>query len=283
MVVTFGYKQRKSLVETFDPRARWIFSILSLFTIVNFWDIRFLLYFLLVSIVQYAFTRLTWKETKRAWRFIFFLMFIMIFVNTIVTSAGTISDVTANPHVLFAIEKPIRFTMTIERLWFALTQVVRVLAITMLFIVVPFTMDPRQYGITFKGMGLGDKLAFTMDLAFRFVPTLARDFGTTMDAQKARGYELDNLKGNIFKKIARMAPIMIPVTMNSLLSGEDMINAMDLRGFSGTSKRTWLYTLKYRKRDIALIAYSVVVLVISIILPRVFHIGGFWVPPFLIP
>ncbi|HPC06646.1 MAG TPA: hypothetical protein PLI60_07985, partial [Anaerolineaceae bacterium] len=110
MVVTFGYKQRNSLVETFDPRARWIFSILSLFTIVNFWDIRFLLYFLLVSVVQYSFTRLTWKETKRAWRFIFFLMFIMIFVNTIVTSAGTISDVSANPHVLFAIEKPIRFT-----------------------------------------------------------------------------------------------------------------------------------------------------------------------------
>ena len=92
MIVTFGYKQRKSLVETFDPRARWIFSILSLFTIVNFWDIRFLLYFLLVSVVQYSFTRLTWKETKRAWRFIFFLMFIMIFVNTIVTSAGTISE-----------------------------------------------------------------------------------------------------------------------------------------------------------------------------------------------
>jgi energy-coupling factor transport system permease protein len=283
MVVTFGYKQRKSLVETFDPRARWIFSILSLFTIVNFWDIRFLLYFLLVSVVQYSFTRLTWKETKRAWRFIFFLMFIMIFVNTIITSAGTISDVTANPHVLFAIEKPFHFSMTVERLWFALTQVVRVLAITMLFIVIPFTMDPRQYGITFKGMGLGDKLAFTMDLAFRFVPTLARDFSTTMDAQKARGYELDNLKGNIFKKIARMAPIMIPVTMNSLLSGEDMVNAMDLRGFSTSGKRTWLYTLKYRKRDIALIAYSVVVLVVSFLLPRVFHIGSFWVPLFLLP
>lgn len=283
MIVSFGYKPRQSVVETFDPRARWIFSILMLFAIVNFWDIRFLLGFMVISLVQYTLTRLTWKETRRAWMFVFFLMFVMIFVNTIITSAGTIAAVTENPHVIFAIEKPIRFTMTIERLWYALTQMVRILAITTLFLVVPFTMDPRQYGITFKGMGLGDKLAFTMDLAFRFVPTLARDFGTTLDAQKARGYELDKFDGNIFKKVARMAPLIIPVTMNSLLSGEDMVNAMDLRGFSSSGKRTWLYTLQYRRRDTILIALSVIALVVSFILPRFFDIGNFWVPGFLIP
>jgi len=283
MIVTFGYRPRESLVEKFDPRARWIFSILSLFSIVNFWDIRFLLYFMAISLVQYRLTRLTWKETRRAWRFIFFLMFVMIFINTIITSAGTIGDVIRDPHIILEFHQPFHFALSIERLWFALTQIVRILAITSLFLVIPFTMDPRQYGITFKGLGFGDKLAFTMDLAFRFVPTLARDFSITLDAQKARGYELEKFEGNIFKKIARMAPILIPVTMNSLLSGEDMVNAMDLRGFSSGAKRTWLHTLRYQTRDYILIAYSVAVLAASFILPRFFGVGNFWMPNFLIP
>ena len=283
MIVTFGYRLRESFVERFDPRARWIFSILSLFSIVNFWDIRFLLYFMAISLVQYRLTRLTWKETKRAWRFIFFLMFVMIFINTIITSAGTIGDVIRDPHIILEFQKPFHFALSIERLWFALTQIVRILAITSLFLVIPFTMDPRQYGVTFKGLGFGDKLAFTMDLAFRFVPTLARDFSITLDAQKARGYELEKFDGNIIKKIARMAPILIPVTMNSLLSGEDMVNAMDLRSFSSGAKRTWLHTLKYQPRDYFLIAYSLGILILSFILPRYLGIGNFWLPDFLLP
>ena len=58
-------------------------------------------------------------------------------------------------------------------------------------------MDPRLYGVTFGGMKLPYRMAFSMDLAFRFVPTLGRDFNITLDAQRARGYELDQLKGGI--------------------------------------------------------------------------------------
>jgi len=34
-------------------------------------------------------------------------------------------------------------------------------------------MDSRAYGATFHGLGLPDKFAYTMELAFRFIPTLA--------------------------------------------------------------------------------------------------------------
>jgi len=73
---------------------------------------------------------------------------------------------------------------------------------------------------------------------------------------------------------------VVPVTMNSLLNGEDTVNAMDLRCF-GIEKRTWLQELKYKKRDYFLIIFGVVLLVASIVLPRIFDIGNFWVPSFL--
>ncbi len=285
MLVSFNYHNRNSLIEKIGPRARWIYSILILFTITLFWDIRFLLFFLALNLGQYYLARLTWKETRRAWGFIFFIMSMMVIVNTLITSAGTIREVMQGGHPIVAISIPIfgwslDFTLTIERLWFALTQVVRILAISALFLVIPFTMDPRQYGATFRGLGLPDRLAYSLDLAFRFVPTLGRDFQLTLDAQRARGYEVEKLDGGLFAQIRKMAPLVVPVTMNAILSGEDITNAMDLRCF-GLHRRTWIEQLKYRRLDYFVIGMGALLLVASIVL-KILGYGDFWLPPALL-
>ncbi len=169
-------------------------------------------------------------------------------------------------------------TITVERVWFAASQVVRMLSISGLFLIVPYTMNPRLYGATFQATGLPDRFAFSMDLAFRFVPTLARDFSTTLDAQKARGYEVEKLAGGVIAQIRKMAPLVVPVTMNAILSGEDITNAMDLRCF-GTGERTWVHKLTYRRRDHVLIGASILIGVASLVIRYGLGIGRFWVPP----
>jgi len=288
VIVSFNYRNRSSLLERIDPRARWFFSILVLFAITLFWDIRFLLFFLLLTLGQYALARLTWRETRRAWMFVIFLMSMMVIVNTLFTSSGTIGEVMRGTHTVaqFKITFPIvgwvyHFNLTVERLWFALTQVVRIMSISALFIVIPFTMNPRQYGATFRGMGIPDRLAYSLDLAFRFVPTLGRDFQITLDAQRARGYEVEKVEGGLFAQIRKMAPLVVPVTMNAILSGEDYANAMDLRCF-GLHKRTWIEQLQYHFYDYAVIGLGILLLGGSIALSLLGY-GDFWVPTALIP
>jgi energy-coupling factor transport system permease protein len=289
MLVSFSYHPRGSLIERFDPRSRWIFSILMMFSIVQFWDIRFLLFFFFLAILQYILTRLTWHETRRAWLLIFAIVTSMVVVNTLITSSGTIGQVmqAGHPVLRFQIHMPllnwtINFVLTIERLWFALSQLVRILTIALIFMIIPFTMDPRLYGITFRRLGLPDRLAFTMDLAFRFIPTLARDFGTTLDAQRARGYEIERAEGGLIAQIRKIAPLIVPVTMNSILTGEDVVNAMDLRCF-GLRARTWIQVLTYHWMDFVLIGFGIFLILASLILTNVYNIGGFWVPSWLIP
>ena len=130
-------------------------------------------------------------------------------------------------------------------------------------------------------MGLPDRLAYTLDLAFRFVPTLGRDFQITLDAQRARGYEVEKLQGGLLAQIRKMAPLVVPVTMNAILSGEDITNAMDLRCF-GLQRRTWVEELHYRPWDYAVIGGGVLLLLGSILLSALGY-GEFWVPAFLIP
>ena len=282
MLVTWKYHPRNSFVEKFDPRARWFFSFLVLFSIIQFWDLRILLFFFAMVMTQYALTRLTWAETKRAWIFILVLLVGIVALNALLTGRGGPGEVLQGGHVVWWVEwkvlgLSIHPTITVERIWFAASQITRMLSISALFFIIPYTMDPRLYGVTFRGMGIPDRFAFSMDLAFRFVPTLARDFGTTMDAQRARGYEVEKLDGGIIKQIRKMAPLIVPVTMNAILSGEDITNAMDLRCF-GIQERTWVHKLTYNRRDFVLIGFGVLILIASIVVNVGFGVGDFWMP-----
>jgi energy-coupling factor transport system permease protein len=166
--------------------------------------------------------------------------------------------------------------ITVERAFFAVSQLVRVSSIAVMTILIPYSLNPALYGITFKGLGLPDKFAYAMDLTMRFVPTFGRDFQLTMDAQRARGYELEKISGGIIQQVRKLGPIFVPVTIHAIIGSEDIIDAMDLRAF-GVGPRTWLDVLTYQRRDRILIAVGVAILITSIVLGFM-GFGAFWVP-----
>lgn len=285
MLVSWRYRERDTLIQKLDPRARWIFMFATLFAVIQFWDLRFLSFFFALSLTYYFLGRLTWRETRRIWTFVLVLVVVIIGINTVLTGRGGPTAVLQDTrHIVWearwmvpVVNWTIRLTITVERLVFAIAQITRMLTIAILFIPVAFTFNPNHYGVTFRRLGLPDKAAFSVDLAFRFVPTLARDFSITLDAQRARGYEVEKLSGGLIAQIRKMAPLIVPVTINAVVGAEDIINAMDLRCF-GLRSRTWLHELRYRPRDYALIAFSGTILLASIFVRLRWGIGGFWVP-----
>ena len=58
------------------------------------------------------------------------------------------------------------------------------------------------------------EFAFAFTIAVRFVPVLAEEAQTIMDAQKARGLELE--KGGLLKKIRNYIPVLIPLATLAL-------------------------------------------------------------------
>ncbi len=276
-------------MEKIDPRTRWIFSILFLVSITMYWDIRFLVFFFIIAWIWFFLSRVTFKETRRAWLLVSIILFTMVVVNTILTGGGAAGIVTGPGHPVFTLHSTlplvgwtINFTLTVERLWFGLCQIIRVWSISAIFLIIPYSMDPRLYGVTFRRLGFPDRFSFSMDLAFRYVPTLARDFVVTLDAQKARGYEIERVEGGLITQVRRIAPLIIPVTIGSILGGEDMVNAMDLRCF-GLRPRTWIQETIFHWYDYVIIALGIAVLLVSIYLRNFAHLGGFWVPLTIIP
>lgn len=277
MLVTWKYRPRNTFIQRLDPRTRFIFlfSVILALTIPDIWDYRIILPLFLLSLTLYFLARIEWKDVRRTWIFIFILVFFIVGLNGVLSGRGGPSSVTDIPS-------PVVFTLgwvpiTISKIWFALNQVTRMLTMAIPAIMLPYTLDPNIYGTAFRRMGVSDKVSFTMDLAFRFMPTFARDLTITMDAQRARGYEMDKLKGGIVARIQRLAPLVIPVVMQSTVTGEEVIDAMDLRAF-GTKPRTWLKELHYAPRDYFMIALGLAIFITCCVLKWGFGIGGFFVP-----
>jgi energy-coupling factor transport system permease protein len=285
MLVAWRYRKRDSLVQWFDPRAWVIFYLCFLFSTLAFWDIRYLSPFFVIALFWLFTSGLKWSEVRRP--FVFIGTFVIFFaILTFLTGRGG-QELYKNEHLLHQFAAPFTIfgwrpalDVTVERAFFAVSQFARVFSIAVMTILIPYSLNPALYGITFKGLGLPDKIAYAMDLTMRFIPTFGRDFQLTMDAQRARGYELEKINGGLVQQIRKLGPIIVPVTIHAIIGSEDIIDAMDLRAF-GIGPRTWLEELIYKRHDRILIALGVLIVVISVSL-GLLGLGKFWVPEQLI-
>ncbi len=272
MLVTFKYLAKDTPIHRLDPRAKFIFLLCFLLSVTQFWDLRVLLAFFGLAMGYYALARLPFRETRRAWFFMVFFAVVLVGVNTLFVRGGRRFE---TEHILFRLPL-LSLPITAEGVVFSAGMIARMLSIATVALPIPFTVNPQLYGVAFRKLGLPDQFAFAMDLAFRFVPTLARDFFLTLDAQKARGYEVERLRGGPIAQIRKLAPLIVPVTINAIVEGEDVVNALELRCF-GAAKRTWLHELRYTRWDKAVIAFSLAMLGAST-LASLLGYGEFWLP-----
>jgi energy-coupling factor transport system permease protein len=281
MLATWNYQPRNTFVQRLDPRARLIFMACFMVSVFMFWDLRILSLFMLLTIAAILAARISWHDTSRIWIAlgIFILFYSLI---TLLTGRSTLINVRTE-HIIFSLKAPITILgwqpslqLSMEQIFLSLGQFARIFSIAGMTILIPFTLDPAQYGITFRRLGMPDKIAFAMDLTMRFVPSLSRDFAMTIDAQRARGYELENRQGGVVGQVRKLAPLLVPVVIHSIVNGEEITDAMDLRAF-GNRPRTWLRELKYAQHDYILIGLSVLILVASVAASLLGY-GGLWLP-----
>ncbi len=159
MLVAWNYRYRNSPMDHIDPRARFIFSFAILFAATTTWNPNILFAVFVIAITWYSLGRLTWKDTRFGWLMISIMLFTMIVINTIITGGGAGGVVPPGgqlvwPDGVSIFGRHLNIGLTVERLWFAVSQLMRILSISLVFIMIPYTMDSRAYGVTFSKLGL---------------------------------------------------------------------------------------------------------------------------------
>jgi energy-coupling factor transporter transmembrane protein EcfT len=107
------------------------------------------------------------------------------------------------------------------------------------------------------------ELAFIITTGIRFIPVLEREAMMTLDAQKARGAELEASKG-FMQTLRAYIPIMLPMLIGAVRRSETLAMAMVARGFGSTKKFVSLHEIKASKIDYIFSSLIILILIIGV-------------------
>ena len=245
MSVFDGLKFRKvfSPIHNLDPRIKFVYVIAIFIVAIIFYQIIPLLILFLMQLpfVFLAHVQRQWLRSLRGAAF----LALFIFVINVVTTYFTTGYVLTAANIESAASMTLRFVVLVES-----------------FSVFFLTTSPDHLGLALEQSRVPYEFAFAFTTAVRFVPVLAEEAQTIMDAQKARGLELE--KGNILKRIRNYVPVLIPLIVSAIRRSLELAEAMESRAWGASKKRTNLYALKLHKGDLALLAIIATILVATV-------------------
>lgn len=79
-------------------------------------------------------------------------------------------------------------------------------------------------------------MAMMMTIALRFIPTLIEEAEKVMNAQKARGADLES--GGLIDRVKALIPILIPLLLSSVRRAYELAEAMECRCYNGGEGKT---------------------------------------------
>lgn len=114
------------------------------------------------------------------------------------------------------------------------------------------------------------EIAMMMTIALRFIPTLIEETDKIMNAQKARGADLES--GGLVQRAKALIPILIPLFVSAFRRADELALAMECRCYRGSVGRTRLKQLEYSSRDFVALAFMLLclgaVIAINCIFPK---------------
>lgn len=237
------FRNISSPIHKIDPRAKFVYVCALFFVAILFNQIIPLLILFLsqVPLVIIARVKREWLRLIRGSVFFAALIFAMNVISLYFYGGY--------PSLASIIEHSLAMTLRF---------IVLVESFSLFFL----TTSPDIFGLSLEQMGIPYEFCFAFTTAIRFVPVLAEEAQTIMDAQRARGLELES--GGFIKRIRNYIPILIPLIVNAIRRSLELAEAMESRAWGASKKRTNLYALKMGGKDYCFILVSILIILISI-------------------
>lgn len=170
------------------------------------------------------------------------------------------------------------YTITAEQLFYHLNVILKnacTIPIVLLFVC---TTNPSEFAASLSRIGVSYRISYAVALALRYIPDIQREYHDISLAQQARGTEMSK-KANLINRLKAASSILIPLILSSMERIETISNAMELRGFGKSKKRTWYSGRKFSKMDITCIVLCLLLLVLSLTITALN--GGRYYNPFI--
>lgn len=233
--ITFGqYYETDSAVHRVDPRVKillMIAFIVFIFISGNAYALGLsALTTVLVIIISRVPVKLFLKNIKAIWLVLAFTAIINLFYSD---SGKVVVD-------FWKIE------ITTGGIYRAVFMALRIILLIFISSALTYTTTPNNLTDAIESLlsplkfiGLKSAvhtLALMMTIALRFIPTLIEEAEKIMNAQKARGADLEN--GSLLQRVKALIPILIPLLISSVRRAYELAEAMECRCYNGGEGKT---------------------------------------------
>ena len=239
----FRFRTASSVIHRLDPRVKFFYVCVLFVMAILFNELLplILLFFVPLPFVLVAGVQREWVRSMRGALF----MAVIIFATNFFFRYLSSGRVWSMSLLEYSLAMTIRFMVLVES-----------------FSVFFLTTSPDHLGLAMEQSRVPYEFCFAFTTAVRFVPVLAEEAQTIMDAQKARGLELE--RGNFIKRVKNYIPILIPLIVGAIRRSLELAEAMESRAWGASEKRTNLYVLKMKRADYSLAFGSVVMLILAV-------------------
>ncbi|MBQ8134044.1 MAG: energy-coupling factor transporter transmembrane protein EcfT [Clostridia bacterium] len=242
--ITLGqYMPGKSLIHHMDARAKIVLLIayiVFIFLCKNFISLLIMTLFTLLVILM---TKISFMKYLKSLKVI---LVIILFTGVLNLFYGT-------GEVLWQWEF---LKLTTGGITNAIFVIVRISILMMVSSTLTYTTSPTDLTdaierllkpLTYLHVSVHE-IAMMMTIALRFIPVLLEETDKIMNAQKARGADMDS--GNIFQRVKALIPVLIPLFVSSFRRANDLAMAMECRCYNGGENRTRMKVLHFSYRDL---------------------------------
>ena len=247
-----------SLVHRFDPRLKLVLTIVYIILLFAASNPLGLTLSILFLAAMYAVAKIPFKMILKSLKPILPIIIFTAVLNLFFVSGE------GEPLVHFWV-----LNIYAEGVRYAVLMAVRVMALIAGTSLLTYTTSPIVLTDAIEQLlkPLGKlhfpvhELAMMMSIALRFIPTLIEETDKIMNAQKARGAQLDS--GTLKQRIQALVPVLIPLFISAFRRADELAMAMECRCYRGGEGRTRLKVLHCGARDwlclaVCLAAFAVV-------------------------
>lgn len=270
-----SFVDKDTMVHRLTGSAKLLMVLFASLAAMITFDTRLLIVIALLSCMMFAIAKVPWRDIKLIITFTGIIVVINVLLTYLFSPEEGVRIFGSRTEIVHLAG---RYYLTQEQLFYQANLAIKYLTILPLALIFFVTTEPSEFAASLNSIGVNYKVAYSVTLALRYIPTIQREYRDISQAQQARGIDISkNVK--LRKRIKGMATILFPLIITSIDRIERIANAMELRSFGKNKKRTWYRYRPFKAMDYTVIIVSGLLIVAAIVMA--FVNGGRFLNPFV--
>ena len=248
------YEQKDTWIDELTGVTKLLFFLLWSVVSMITYDTRVLLVMLVLSVIIFRMSRISWKQVGTVFKFILLFLclnLVMVFFFSPFQGCKIYGSRTELGH-LFGF-----YYMTKEQLFYEFNIMIKYFTVAPAVLMFICTTNPSEFAASLNRIGIPYHVGYSVAIALRYIPDVQEDFTRIKNAQAARGIEMSS-KASLFSRIKNTATILLPLIFTGMERIDTISNAMELRRFGLHKKRTWYSGRPLKTADYAVMIFLVV-------------------------